>query len=281
MDVPISRAWPALDVVLDDSTREDLVLALLDEFHPTAVDYPAASVLRAYFATAADRDAAGRALSQHFSVSPLDVPDEGWAERSQAALRAIHVGDLIVAPPWDMPGPEELARTIVIRPSMGFGTGHHATTRLCLRAMQTLSLEDKIVLDVGTGSGVLAIAAARLGAAHVLAIDVDPAATSCAAENVAVNGVSDCVTIATADLRDVRTNECDVLIANLTGRLLRASSERLLRLIRPGGHLILSGFVLDEEDEVAGAFTPPARMVQRDQEEEWGVLLLQLVTHEA
>jgi ribosomal protein L11 methyltransferase len=140
--------------------------------------------------------------------------------------------------------------------------------------MQTVPLEGARVIDVGTGSGVLAIAAARLGAADVVAIDVDPDATACAVENVAENDVDARVRVITGDSRDVRERDFDLLVANLTGSLLRASSERLLRAVRAGGHLILSGFMLHEEDEVAGAFTPPARMALRDQEDEWGVLVL-------
>ena len=86
MPVPI-RTWPALDVTLHDPAAADLVLALLDDFHPTAIEQPEASALRAYFATAADRDDAARALEPQFSTALIDVTDEGWAERSQAATR--------------------------------------------------------------------------------------------------------------------------------------------------------------------------------------------------
>ena len=139
-----------------------------------------------FFSTDAERDRAAANLTRQFpdlSLRPLDVPDEDWVARSQAELRAIRVGNIIVAPPWDVPhtaklkldlspepGVADLKRpvVIVIKPSMGFGTGHHATTRLCLAALQGSRLQGKSAVDVGTGSGVLAIAASRLGAAPVI-----------------------------------------------------------------------------------------------------------------
>jgi ribosomal protein L11 methyltransferase len=287
------RTWPALDVRALDDPGRDLVLAILDDFHPTAVDDLDTHSIRAFFVSESDRDAACRAVSARYECESADVSDEAWAERSQANLRAVRAGQLTIAPPWDLPAVTDWSRTIVIEPSMGFGTGHHATTRLCLRAMQTLALDGTSVIDVGTGSGVLAIAAVRLGAAEVVAIDTDPDAITCAQANVAANRVADRVALAVADVCDPaagsqilrtrgrgsnppdlwKTPTFDLVTANLTGTLLRAASERLVRLARVDGYLVLSGFLLSEEDDVAAAFAPPARLSLRDQEEDWGVLV--------
>ena len=149
-----------------------LVLAAVDGCRPPAVE-DTATGLRLFFVASADRDAAAATLASSLPAcvaTPVDVPDERWAERSQASLSAITVGAITVAPPWDLP--EDRSGVIIIEPSMGFGTGHHASTRLCLRLLQEVTVSGSRVLDAGTGSGVLAIAAWQLGAACVVAVEL-------------------------------------------------------------------------------------------------------------
>ena len=255
------RTWPALDI----QQADDLVLAFLIDFNLAATDES-----RFFFHSHDDRDRAATALRVSFpgiDVCPVDVPDEDWAARSQAALRAIHVGGLIVAPPWDIPVGSGPSQTIVIQPSMGFGTGHHATTRLCLAALQQLDLQGRSVIDVGTGSGVLAIAARRLGASGVLGIDDDADAIAAAEENLSLNHESR-IALEVADLRASKIGQFDAVIANLTGGLLIASADRLTSFAVPGGRLVLSGFMDHEERDVLAAFANCA-VVARTQEDEW------------
>ena len=139
---------------------------------------------------------------------------------------------------------------------MGFGTGHHATTRLCLAALQTLDVAGKTVLDVGTGSGVLAIAAARLGASEAHGIDSDADATRSARENLEANPEARTVTFETVDVLDATLRQADVILANLTGAALVNAAPLLKAAIAPGGSLILSGILVHERDDVLAAYAP-------------------------
>jgi len=275
------RTWPALDIQQADD--DDLFQAFLIDFNLAAVEGS-----RFFFHTVDDRDHAAAALRVHFpgiETQSIEVPDEDWAARSQAALRAVTIGALTIAPPWDVegrltPGPASNGgvssyvgagfrqpSTIVIEPSMGFGTGHHATTRLCLAALQRVDVRGRSVIDVGTGSGVLAIAARRLGAIGVLAIDDDPDAIAAAEANVALNQESR-IAIEVADFRAATIGRFDLVIANLTSAILIASAERLMSFAISGGRLALSGFMNHEEREVLRAFERCA-LDSRAQEEAW------------
>ena len=137
---------------------------------------------------------------------------------------------------------------------MGFGTGHHATTRLCLSALQTLDLHDKRVLDVGTGSGVLALAAATLGARDALGIDFDADAVANARENLVLNPSVKNVRFETVDVRDAALPTADIVLANLTGAVLLQNAVLLSSTVAPGGTLIVSGLQTHERKEVVAAF---------------------------
>ena len=141
----------------------------------------------------------------------------------------------------------------MIDPSTGFGTGHHETTRLCLSLLQTIELAGRRVIDVGTGSGVLAIAAAKLGAASVVALDEDPEALRNARENVARNDVAASVDVREADLATYQGHAGSVVVANLTGAVIQRHAGRLARLVEPGGALIVSGFSPSEAIDIARA----------------------------
>jgi ribosomal protein L11 methyltransferase len=273
------KAYPALEIRAADPDR---LYAAIDDFSPTALEERPDSI-RVFFSTTSARDNAQSALAPAFQVAAIDVPDEDWARRSQADLQPVTVGRLTISPRLSAspeppaPGrdrlparPQPLAPrpdVIVITPSMGFGTGHHATTRLCLAALQTLDLSHLSVLDVGTGSGVLAIAADRLGAARALGIDYDPDAVQAARENLALNPTARAVSFAVADLRTSPLPPAGVVTANLTGALLIETATDLLGAVDAGGTLIVSGLLAGERDEVVRALT--ARIVWECEEDGW------------
>ena len=253
--------WPAVDVTHAGET--DLTLAIVDDFAPTAVE-PRDDNVRIFFSTATTRDAACAALNAaRYRAEAVDVDDEDWAKRSQENLKPVTIERITVAPPWfpqpPAPSPQPLGPSpqplfLVIRPSMGFGTGHHATTRLCLRALQALDLAGRFLLDVGTGSGILAIAAVKLGAARAVGVDYDADAIAAANENLQLNSGVESVEFRIADLSVEDLPAADVVTANLTGAALIGAAARLFDLVRAGGTLIVSGLLEDERDDVVRAF---------------------------
>ena len=257
------RTFPALDIRWPPGSDPDdafgRLLAAIDDARPTSAEETADGA-RVFFASAGDRDRAAAIIPAGLTYVAVAVPDEGWAERSQASLSAIHVGRITVAPPW---APEAQAPaggdhvSIVIQPSMGFGTGHHASTRLCLSLMQQIDVARTRVLDLGTGSGVLAIAAVKLGAASVLAIDFDPDALTSAAENLELNGAPDRVTLQSVDLSretSLLGGSFDLVLANLTGAMLAREAQTIAGLIAPNGRLIVSGVEAHEAETVERSF---------------------------
>jgi ribosomal protein L11 methyltransferase len=283
--------YAALDVAFPPRAPHlpDLLSAALDDLGPSAVQELGsddAPLWRVFFPSAGARDDAAAALraftADGLSLAAVDVPDEDWAARAQRDLRAVRVGRIIVAPPWDRPespGQDGASITIVIQPSTGFGTGHHETTRLCLELLQETGCGGMRVIDVGTGSGILALAAAALGAREVDAIDIDPDAIRSARENVSLNaglaagGITARVRVAIGDGREPR-EPADLVVANLTGGLLMAAAERLVSLARPRGRLLLSGFQTHETDAVVGAFGGASHAIGRRQQGSWGAVLL-------
>ena len=256
--------YPALDVSAGDVDR---VLAVVDDYSPTAVEDRDGS-FTLYFSSRAERDEAWRTLAREMPSavsSPREIDDGDWARRSQRGLTPVSVGQLTVSPPWLLPSVAAAGSgTIVITPSMGFGTGHHATTRLCLQALQTLELSGRSVLDVGTGSGVLALAARRLGAQDAAGVDSDADAVSAARENLALNPWSTHVRFDLADLGTDVLPTADVVTANLTGAVLVRRARLLMDLVRPRGVLVVSGLLADEQSGVLEAFLGAGSAASRE-----------------
>ena len=257
------RLYPALTIRLAHAapSRADTLLAILDDFQVTAIE-DTDDDLRVFFTRESERDAAAARLRSEadLTITVEDVPDDDWAARSQANIGPVQVLGLTIAPPWaaDHARATISGRTIVIQPSMGFGTGHHPSTRLCLRLLQQSPLAGLSVLDVGTGSGVLAIAAATLGATRVVGLDIDPDALTNARENLALNDLAERVEIVERDVSrgaGLPAGPFDVVLANLTGALLCRDASALAALVAPSGSLIASGFEAHEASDVTATFS--------------------------
>ena len=268
----LTHTYPAVELAWarrgDSDAIVNLLYAALDDFQPIALEprleattrtLDLEEVWRVFFRSSAVRDAAASALRAQFAraltrLQSVDVPDEGWARRSQENLRAIRVGRIVVTPPWDATAAAADDVSVVIDPSTGFGTGHHETTRLCLTILQRLPVVGRHVIDVGTGSGVLAIAAAKLGAERVIAVDNDPEALRNAAENVAGNACEGRVELVEAELGSLSLPSADVVTANLTAAVLERFAEALVRIMNPGGTIVISGFGPHDVESLAGSF---------------------------
>ena len=179
----------------------------------------------------------------HTRIEVASVPDQDWSENWKRFFKPLRVTPTItVKPPWATLPRRGRKIVIEIQPGMAFGTGTHASTRLCLQALEEILKRNHSVLDVGTGSGILAIGAAKLGAREVLGVDVDPVAVASARENVDRNGVSETVRIRKGNLGKV-PRPFDVVVANIDFKSLRRLRWPLLRHVRRGGTLILSGLL--------------------------------------
>lgn len=205
------------------------------------------------------------------------VRNEDWANNWKVHFKPVRIGErLVIKPTWEeyqkLPGD----LVIQIDPGMAFGTGAHPTTRMCLESMERICFNEnggKLpdgVLDVGTGSGVLSIAAALMGATHIVAVDIDPEAVLVTQENLELNGVENVVAASTTDLCDLN-EEYGVVVANILAEELVRLADQLIAKIAPGGWLILSGILTEKEQFVCAGFSG-LTLVENPREAEWSCL---------
>jgi len=186
-------------------------------------------------------------------VAPL--ADADWSAAWREHFRPLPVGRrLLVAPPWDLPATSERL-VLAIEPGRAFGTGHHGTTAGCLTLLETLIAHDlpARALDLGTGSGILAVAAARLGVEEIVACDSDPDAVAATEGNACRNGVAGHVRPLLADAATLAVEPAPLVLANLLAAAHRALAGRYRELVVPGGVLVLGGLLDAEADGVADA----------------------------
>jgi ribosomal protein L11 methyltransferase len=205
------------------------------------------------------------------------LADEDWAHGWQQHFPPLRVGSrLLIRPSWSDEPTGDAAVVLTLDPGRAFGTGTHATTALCLEVIARLAdgkRPPRRVLDVGAGSGILAMAAAALGAREVVACEIDADACQVAAENIAANGLQKTVTVTTSPI-EVLTGRFDLVLANiLAGENIRLAPYFLARLA-PKGHLALSGILTDQEQAVTDAYSRlPLTLLAIDRRDEWSCLL--------
>jgi ribosomal protein L11 methyltransferase len=227
------------------------------------------------FAKVSDvRDALGHL--QAFGLGPIGeltarvVDDKDWLESWKAEFVPIHIGAFVVRPTWSEPTGD--AVELVLDPGMAFGTGLHPTTQQCLEALSTLPLEGKSVLDVGTGSGILAIAAAKRGASPVVAVDTDTLAVDAARENAVGNGVA--IPVGVGSAADV-PGRFEVVIANIVAPVLQRIAPHLAARLASGGTLLLAGINAPAEAATREAFSHVRlEVLDRNERDDWVALAL-------
>jgi ribosomal protein L11 methyltransferase len=250
--------------------------AMLRAFFPPGTEAPAlTAALRDYLDDLAALEVPG--ATADIATAPL--PPAPWADAWRAHFRPVAAGRrLLVCPPWDAPdSPSDGERVVIlIEPGRAFGTGGHGSTRSCLELLERALVDTRVphVLDAGSGSGVLAIAAARLGVPRVDAIDVDPDAVAATAENARRNGVAESVRATLASI-ETWPRPAPLVLANLLAAAHVAQAPRLVSLVAPGGRLIAGGLLAAEVPVVVGAFAASGCwLVELAEREGWASLLL-------
>lgn len=221
-------------------------------------------------AVANDVVCAMTALGSDIRVETEPTPDVDWSEQWKQSIGIQALGGLTVTPPW-LAGDLDPSRTVVIDPGMAFGTGDHATTRGVIRLLQKVVRSGDVVADLGAGSAVLAIAAAKLGAARVAAIELDPDAIGNAMENVARNGVEDRVAVIEGDAATLLplVAPVDLITANIISSVLVELLPAMRAALAPNGHAVLSGILSTERDAMLSAVSREWRVVDEDSEDVW------------
>ena len=209
-------------------------------------------------------------------IEPLP-PDEDWQNSWKAHFSLLKLGqNLVIKPSWIdyAPGPEDVV--IELDPGLAFGTGYHPSTYTCLEALEQLVEPGMSVLDLGVGSGILTIAAAKLGAGHILALDIDSVAIKAARENFRRMDILSRVTLAQGTLPNALATPgaFDILVANISSRAIRERSPHLLPVLNHQGALIASGIIQTQEQETEEALEQAGFVVQDTwPKDEWVTLV--------
>ncbi len=235
----------------DDSARRaqiELGLALLDKSVPTGLPAPRMTT----------------------------IGEHDWVESWKENFQVVRIGQrFVIKPSWRTHEPQPHDLIIEIDPGAAFGTGLHATTQLCLTILEQLPLTDTDLFDVGTGTGILAIAARRLGARTIRAVDVDDIAVRVAAENLARNGVTTHLETAVGSAQDNGGRQWSLVIANILAHILIDLMPDLRAALAPNGRLILSGLITEQEPEMVATLKAHGLTIQeRHTQEDWVALVV-------
>lgn len=207
----------------------------------------------------------------------VEVAEEDWAHSWKQYYKPVQVSErFLISPTWEQTTVKENQLLIELDPGMAFGTGTHPTTVLSIRALELVLAGGEQVIDVGCGTGVLSIAAAKLGAVSVLAIDLDPVAVASAKQNILLNQMNEQVKVCAGNLlRDV-VEPVDVIVANILAEVILQFTDDIGRLLKPGGYFIASGIIEPKATLVADSIEANGmKIVKRMQEQDWVTFVAQ------
>ena len=198
------------------------------------------------------------------------VADQDWVRLTQSQFAPVEITpEFWIVPTWHEP-PAQAREVIRLDPGLAFGTGTHPTTRMCLRWIATHSVKDQRVLDYGCGSGILAIGAAKFGATHIDAVDIDEAAVTSTALNAQANQVG-----LNAGLPDLAQGTYNTVLANILATPLKVLAPLLCSHVQPGGQLVLAGILERQEEELIQAYAPHLSLKVADREDGWILMTAQ------
>jgi len=203
--------------------------------------------------------------------------DDDWVENWKKYYKPIVAGRYVIVPKWLRYDSKDNLTEILIDPGMAFGTGEHESTRMCLRLLSEIDLKNKDVFDIGTGSGILGIAALKSRAKSCYMCDIDSIAVSAAVANAKLNKVEKKAKIEEADLLSKSIGTCDVVLANLTADILKLLSQRLTEVMRKNATLICSGIIDKRLSEVKEVFKSKGLTLKKELADgDWRALLFTL-----
>lgn len=242
-------------------------------------------VIKAYLPIVGDVAARERAIEQDlwhlqaFNLSPVgplrrrEIEEEDWANGWKEHFHPLRVGKVVIKPSWREFDAQPGDLVVKLDPGMAFGTGLHPTTALMLRAIQEYVRPGMRVLDLGTGSGILAIAAAMLGAT-VTATDISEVAVEVARQNVADNGMTGCITVELGSIDVVQGSRFDVILANIIARVIAELAGSLASALEPGAHLLASGIIEERANVVREALRAAGLdLVAEEAEGDWWLMV--------
>lgn len=184
-----------------------------------------------------------------------EVKEEDWANNWKKYYKPTKIGEKIVIKPiWEEYKSQNDEIIVEMDPGMAFGTGTHETTRMCIEALEKYVTKDTTVYDIGTGSGILAITAAKLGAGKVVGVDLDPVAVDSAKSNVGFNNLSN-IDILHGNLMEVVEGKAEIVVANIIAEVIIFLSDEVKKFLKPDGYFISSGIIKDRKDDVVKKLT--------------------------